>query len=233
MTYKLKSDNGHIREYEFLNAPKTQPPSQQKQAKNTSARNNTNAKNKNGGKPNQKNNMQRSGVSPQKRKTKPQTKPKTKPKTNVKKASAVKLKKADPQIHTVRAVTVIPFPTAVISMALICTMLFMFLIMSFVNINEYTIENDKLKFKLDELNKEYRELSLDLEKKNNLNIIEKIAKEDLGMVKADQLANKVYISIPNEDKIVVNDPKDAVKRNPVDIFDSIGKNFKDIFEYIN
>ncbi|MCL2518613.1 MAG: hypothetical protein FWF15_08630 [Oscillospiraceae bacterium] len=169
------------------------------------------------------------GTIPQKkRKTTVKTPAKPKPKKI--KAETKNITKE--KVHTIRAPKTIPFPTAIICMAIIATILFCFLIMSYVNINEYTINNEKLTFQLDNSLKQQKELTLELEKKNNLREIERYAKDILGMVKIDQLRKK-YISIKNEDKIELIKPRTSFQDITNNIVDSIAKNFKSLLEYIN
>jgi len=169
-------------------------------------------------------------IPPQTGSLSPKRKPKVK-KTKVKKVEPVKDKTKE-TVHTVRAVRTIPFPTAIICMAVIATVLFCFLIMSYVNINEYTINNERLTFQLDNSLKQQKELTLELEKKNNLREIERYAKDVLGMVKIDQL-RKRYISIKNEDRIELLKPRTSLQEITNNIVDSIAKNFKSLLEYIN
>lgn len=154
-------------------------------------------------------------------------------KTAVKKKvqSVAAVREAKPKVHTVKAVTYIPMPVAIIVLAVIFTSLFMLIIFSFVNINEFTIKNDALEIKISKLEKEYKELSLSLERKNNLREIERYAKEELGMVKLDQL-EKQYITINNQDKIEVIDNKKSAQDILSGFFENINKNIKNLVEYI-
>lgn len=145
--------------------------------------------------------------------------------------SVAAVREAKPNVHTVKAVTYIPMPVAIIVLAVIFTSLFMLIIFSFVNINEFTIKNDALEIKISKLEKEYKELSLSLERKNNLREIERYAKEELGMVKLDQL-EKQYITINNQDKIEVIDNKKSAQDILSGFFENINKNIKNLVEYI-
>ena len=85
----------------------------------------------------------------------------------------------------------------------LCTALFMYMLTNFVMINEYTKSITALRNELSELSEQERKLSLQLEKRNDLRIIEEKAKE-IGMVKVDQVS-KQYVILDSEDKIEILD----------------------------
>ncbi|MFA6948294.1 MAG: hypothetical protein WCQ72_04880 [Eubacteriales bacterium] len=139
--------------------------------------------------------------------------------------------KDEPKIHTVASLRRIPFPTAVIFMTIICTALFMGMIMSFVRINEMTIELESLERDAAALAKTQSELTLSLEKKNDLREIERYATEELGMVKIDQLAKK-YITLDVAEKIELTDESTGGGNAVSDFFSDILNNIRDFFAYI-
>lgn len=140
--------------------------------------------------------------------------------------------KSEPKIHTVEALRRIPMPTAVIFMTFICTVLFMAMIMSFVRINEITIELESLERKEASLAKTQSELTLSLEKKNDLREIERYAIEELGMVKIDQLAKK-YITLDVDEKIELSEDSKSSGNPASDLFTYIADNVRDFFKYIS
>jgi cell division protein FtsB len=114
--------------------------------------------------------------------------------------AAVKTKVAEPRIHTIPQTERKPFPIAFIFTAFVCSFLFMYMIYNIVRINEYTIDISKLKSRLGELTTVQNELTLKLEKKNDLVEIERIATQEYGMVKRDKVA-KQYVNVGDGDVI--------------------------------
>lgn len=147
------------------------------------------------------------------------------------KAAETAVKRTEVGIHTVNSQKVIPFPTAFIFMTLIATLLFMCMIMSYVRINEYTIGIETLESQKSDLASQVKELTLELEKKNNLKVIEEYATNVLGMVKIDQLTKK-YITVEVEDKIEVVDENNTIVSKISEFFDSVRRNFTDLFKYV-
>lgn len=99
-----------------------------------------------------------------------------------------------------------PFPVAFISYSVVFTILFMFLLLSFSRINEYTIDINDLKNEVTKQQTEQSKLKLQVDSRDDLRYIEQVASEKLGMVKSDKLT-KMYVSIGGEDKLEVKDVK--------------------------
>lgn len=139
--------------------------------------------------------------------------------------------KNDARIKTVRAEQKKPFPVSALFMALVCTVLFMFMIVSYVQINEYTLAVSQLRTDLADMVSEDKELSAALEKKNDMLTIEEKAAE-LGMVKADALTKK-HIALTNEDKIEVVEPEPTEDETVVTtVMSGIWENFSGLREYL-
>ena len=137
------------------------------------------------------------------------------------------------EVKTVKAVTRRPFPISAVVMVTICTLLFMFLVLSYVQINEYTIEVASLRGELSDLAGEKKELALSLEQKNDMMAIEEYAKENLGMVKSDQLTKK-HISLDQQDKIEVIETEPTEDMTVVaGVMSAIGENFTGLWEYLS
>ncbi len=133
------------------------------------------------------------------------------------------------RIHTVKATKRNPFPTAVVFMSIISTVLFMYLIFNMVQINEATQDISQMQNRLVEMKEESKELTLELEKKNDLKAIEDYAVNVLGMVKMDQLPKK-YVSVDNEEKVEVVKPEPEDTTGPVStIMSAISENFSSFF----
>ena len=148
---------------------------------------------------------------------------------NIKVVAAVN---ESPKVRTIKAKKSVPFPTSVVFVSVICTVLFMFMMLTMAQINEFTRDISTLDGKLSELKKQEEELRLSVELKNDLRVIEDSAVNELGMVKADEV-NKHHIVIGNEDKIEVVEPETAEDSLMSTVMSSIGENFRKILEYIN
>ena len=135
-------------------------------------------------------------------------------------------------VKTVKVATKKPFPVGAVVMVTICTLLLMFTVMSYVQINEYTIEVALLRGELTDLAGEKKELALALEEKNDMLKIEEYATENLGMVKADQLTKK-HITLDQEDKVEVVETEPTEDATVVtSVMSAIGENFRVLWEYV-
>ena len=148
---------------------------------------------------------------------------------NVKVVAAVK---DLPKVRTIKAKKTVPFPTSVVFVSVICTVLFMFMMLTMAQINEFTQDISALQGELSELKKQEEELRLDVELKNDLRVIEDVAVNQLGMVKSDEV-KKQYVVIGNEDKIEVVEPKEDEDSLLNTVMSAIGENFRNLVEYIN
>ena len=137
-----------------------------------------------------------------------------------------------PKVRTIKAKKSMPFPTSVVFVSVICTVLFMFMMLTMAQINEFTQDISALQSRLSELQKQEEELRLDVELKNDLRVIEDAAVNKLGMVKADEV-KKQYVVIGNEDKIEVVEPETTEDSLINTVMSSIGENFRALVEYIN
>lgn len=137
-----------------------------------------------------------------------------------------------PKVRTIKAKRNMPFPTSVVFVSVICTVLFMFMMLTMAQINEFTQDISALQNRLSELQKQEEELRLDVELKNDLRVIEDAAVNKLGMVKADEV-KKQYVVIGNEDKIEVVEPETTEDSLINTVMSSIGENFRALVEYIN
>ena len=148
---------------------------------------------------------------------------------NIKVVAAVK---ETPKVRTIKAKRTVPFPTSVVFVSVICTVLFMFMMLTMAQINEFTQDISALQSELSELKKQEENLRLDVELKNDLRVIEELAVNQLGMVKADEV-KKQYVVIGNEDKIEVVEPETTEDSLINTVMSSIGENFRELMEYIN
>ena len=148
---------------------------------------------------------------------------------NIKVVAAVNEK---PMVRTIKAKKTVPFPTSVVFVSVICTVLFMFMMLTMAQINEFTQDISALQSELSELQKQEEDLRKDVEFKNDLRVVENIAVNELGMVKADQV-DKQYVVIGNEDKIEVVEPETTEDSLVNTVMSAIAQNFRELVEYIN
>ena len=148
---------------------------------------------------------------------------------NIKVVAAVK---ELPKVRTIKAKKTVPFPTSVVFVSVICTVLFMFMMLTMAQINEFTQDISALQNELSDLAKREEELKLDVELKNDLRVIENAAVNELGMVKSDEV-KKQYLIIGKEDKIEVVEPESKDDSLINTVMSSIGENFRELLEYIN
>ena len=131
----------------------------------------------------------------------------------------------EPQVHTVIDTRKRTFPVSTILLAVICTVLMLFVVISYVNINEVTVTVSKLKTEVAALGEEYKTKSAALEKRDDLELIEKRAK-DLGMVKIDEV-DKQYIEIDIDDSVEVVEPEENKSKGIIsNIMSAIGSLFR-------
>ncbi len=99
------------------------------------------------------------------------------------------------------------FPVSLVLMAVCATVLIMAIITTGVQINEITAQNSSLKSQYSQLEELRDELSRQLEVRDDLRVVERMAKEDLGMVKRDQV-DRYYLTVHKEDRIeIIEDQK--------------------------
>lgn len=116
------------------------------------------------------------------------------------KAIPVASVRVEPKIRTVTDTTKVSFPYSVVFLSLICSLLFFYMIFNYVQINESTSIVSDLKSDIATLSYEAEELNTQLDDKNDLTVIEKLATEKLGMVKIDEIIKK-YITMDPGDVI--------------------------------
>ncbi len=104
----------------------------------------------------------------------------------------------EPRVRTVTDTKKTPFPYAIIFLSLLCSVLFMYMIFNYVEINERTAAIADLKSEITSLDKEENDLNTALDKKNDLAYIEKVAREELGMVKIDEVMKKYITMDPGD-----------------------------------
>ena len=150
-------------------------------------------------------------------------------KTKTKRAARVKTKVEYTDIERERTHA---FPVSLVLMAVCATVLIMCIVTTGVQINEITAENSALKSQYSELEELSDELSRQLEVRDDLRVVERMAKEELGMVKRDQV-DRYYLSVHKEDRIEIIDDvevKDGSVFDGIKSFgESIAERIRDFF----
>ena len=110
--------------------------------------------------------------------------------------------------------------------AVAVTALILAVITASVRINEITTENSELSNRYASLLSEENDLRTELETRDDLRVVEQMAKDELGMVKKDQV-QKYYLTINKQDKIELVDEEVAVKKGFIDELLEFGASIAD------
>ena len=125
------------------------------------------------------------------------------------------------------------FPVSVLATILVCSVMAVFLVLSGAMIKGVSDDIDSLRNESAALSQTERELSIALEEKNDLRVIEKIAVNELGMIKKDFIT-KNYISMSNEDKVEIYDTDDENADSiSSTLLSAIGEQLSRFMEYID
>ncbi len=103
------------------------------------------------------------------------------------------------ETRKVEVVNKYPFAIAIAAIIAI-TCMFMMLVVNAVSISDMKTKTTQMNGQLEKLIEKREELSLELEKRDDLRYIEEIAKNQYGMIKKDYVT-KYYVSLDNHDKI--------------------------------
>ena len=106
---------------------------------------------------------------------------------------------------------------SVVLIALCFTVLVMSTVTTLVKVSEITTENSALQSQYSSLLSEENELRLLLETRDDLRVVEAMAKDELGMVKKDQV-DRYYLTVQKEDRIEI---VEEVQEESGNIFDDI------------
>ncbi len=106
----------------------------------------------------------------------------------------------EPKVRTITDTQRVSFPYSIVVLALTCSVLLFYMIFNYVQINEQTSAVSDLKAEIATLSVEKDDLAAKLDQKNDLVYIEKVAKEQLGMVKIDEITKR-YITMDPGDVI--------------------------------
>jgi cell division protein FtsL len=108
-------------------------------------------------------------------------------------------------------------------MLLVSTFMVMFLVMSISDIYETTNEIADLEREIATLRSDAEDLSLQLEEKNDIRLIEEIATKQLGMTKEDSLQRR-YVSLSDGEHIDILEVEEEEEKGVLlsSLFSSIG-----------
>jgi len=136
------------------------------------------------------------------------------------------------RVHTIVAAERKPFPLLTTIMVIAATTLFLAMISGYVRINEFSKSIEEMRVELNTLEAEKKDLTLQLEEKNDLRVIEEYATEVLGMVQSDQNAKK-FITVTAEDTIEVLDEYGDVAEPRKTMLERLQELFDAFVEFIN
>lgn len=112
------------------------------------------------------------------------------------------------------------------------TMMIMSIVLSFSEIYQTTSEIARLENTLAGLKDQAAELELELEEKNDIRVIERIATEELGMVKEDAVQRK-YVSLSDGERIDIIEDEESDTGSAASgiLLSSIWSAFGNLFDY--
>ena len=118
------------------------------------------------------------------------------------------------ETYTVEAVNKHPFIIAMLAVIAV-TCMFMILVVNAVSISDMKTQTTQMSSQLESLIERREELSLELEKRDDLRYIEEIAKNQYGLIKKDYVT-KYYVNLDNHDKIELIANSDSSASDTVD-----------------
>lgn len=128
-----------------------------------------------------------------------------------------------------------PVPKGLLIAIVLFTAIVMMIIFSFAQINEFKREISGLEAQRTELNTEIEQLAIQLDLKNDVRVIEQTAREDIGMVRRNQVESK-YINVAQGDRVeVIDDAEDNEEDFGIftTLLSSVGSGWDKLLEYID
>lgn len=127
-----------------------------------------------------------------------------------------------------------PFPKGAMLSALLCTVMLLVMLFSYAQVYEMNRTISRQRSAGEALVDEAEKLQVELELKDDIRTIERIATEEIGMVKSDRVDTR-YISVSGGERIdVIESPEDQTEG--VNMFttllSAIGENFEKILDRI-
>ncbi len=128
-----------------------------------------------------------------------------------------------------------PIPKSIVIAVILFTAIVMMILFSFSQINEFKREISGLESQRSELNTEISQLAIQLDLKNDVRVIEQTAREDIGMVRRNQVESK-YINVAQGDRVeVLDDAQDNEEDFGIftTLLSSFGSSWDKLMEYID
>ncbi len=147
-------------------------------------------------------------------------------------AKAAKVKTPAAEVRIARA----PFPFTALIMLSIFTVMVMVIVLSFAQNYELSSEIDTLAAQQRTLAQTEEELSLRLEERDDIRVIEDIALNEIGMVKSDLVESRfVTVSGGNRVELSLPEGEETAPRRGIfgNLLSAIGENFEKLREYID
>lgn len=150
-------------------------------------------------------------------------------------AAAARTAKAETPMTEVRVARA-PFPFTAVMMLSIFTLMVMVLVYSFAQNYELSSEINTLEAQQRALAAQEQELTLQLEERNDIRLIEDIAINEIGMVKGDLVENR-FVTVSGGNRVVMASYEDEEAKVQKGVFatmlSAIGENFAKLKEYID
>ena len=118
--------------------------------------------------------------------------------TNTRKPLRAARRKSGPLV-TEKVSSKSPFPIFAIATCFVVTAVFMYILSLYVKLDDYNADISSMQNQIAELGEQATVLEVSIERKFNLDMVEKIATEEYGMVSVDGLP-KSYVSVSGEDE---------------------------------
>lgn len=128
-----------------------------------------------------------------------------------------------------------PIPKSIVIAVILFTAIVLMILFSFAQINEFKREISGLESQRSELNTEIAQLAIQLDLKNDVRVIEQTAREDIGMVRRNQVESK-YINVAQGDRVeVLNDAEETGEDFGIfsTLMSSVGSSWDKLMEYID
>lgn len=121
-----------------------------------------------------------------------------------------------------------PFPFAMVFTTAAFTLLFLFMMLNYVELDKYNSQIADLKSEMTDLKTEEDKLRVKLERRDDLVYIEEYALNQLGMVKAEELET-YYVDIKAEDKADIITYEDGKESGIGVLLSGVGQTIRSFF----
>ena len=133
-----------------------------------------------------------------------------------------------PENHKAKKAARVPYGKYAVIVGCVFAVL-MAILSGYTSITELTVQNDRLKDEIAELESTENALNAKKEQMYNLSYVEEYAKNVLGMVKLDK-SQVSYVELSSPEKMVINTEKEE---NSSKFFANVVKSFNIVLEYLN